>query len=434
VLKRLMPKTLLGRTLLIIVSPVVLLQVALGVIFFEGHWDKVSMRLARNLAGDIAAVVSLMQQYPGEANRDWIFTLAGVHMEINGSFSPDAILHPTPPGARDRGDETLARALEDYVGKPFRIDAESLDRHVAVDIQLSDGVLTVATTRKRVFSSTTYVFVLWMVGTSLIVIGIATVFMRNQVKSIRRLAHAADAFGKGRDVAGFKPEGAREVRQAASAFLAMRDRIQRQIAQRTEMLAGVSHDLRTPLTRMKLELAMLGDGDGVADLQRDVAEMERMLEGYLAFARGEGGEKPVPTDLGALLAEVTEKARRKGGAVDLHVEGEIETMLRPDAFRRCVTNLVENATRYAGHVSLRAGRRKDSVDIVIDDDGPGIPPERREDVFKPFFRLEGSRNPGTGGVGLGLSIARDIARGHGGDIELADSPTGGLRVRLRLPV
>lgn len=433
-LKRLMPKTLLGRTLLIIVSPVVLLQLALGVIFFEGHWDKVSMRLARNLAGDVAAVISLMQQYPGAANRDWIFTLAAVHMEFNASFSPDAILRPLAPDAADRGDETLARALEDYVGKPFRIDTQSLDRHVAVDVQLSDGVLTVVTTRKRVFSSTTYVFVLWMIGTSLIVVGIATVFMRNQVKSIRRLAHAADAFGKGRDVAGFKPEGAREVRQAASAFLAMRDRIQRQIAQRTEMLAGVSHDLRTPLTRMKLELAMLGDLEGIRDLQRDVAEMERMLEGYLAFARGEGGEKPVPTDLGALLTEVAEKARRKGGIVDLHVEGGIELSLRPDAFRRCVTNLVENAVRYAGHVSVRVGRRKDAVEVVIDDDGPGIPAEKREEVFKPFFRLEGSRNPGTGGVGLGLSIARDIARGHGGDIELGDSPIGGLRARLRLPV
>ncbi|MEO5336067.1 MAG: ATP-binding protein [Magnetospirillum sp. WYHS-4] len=433
-IKRLLPKSLLGRTLLIIVSPVVLLQLALGVIFFQGHWDKISLRLARNLAGDIAAIVALMQQYPGEANQGWIFGIAVAHMEIEPSFAPGAIMRPTTTPDESDPDDPLVRGLQDYLGKPFHVDAASLGRHVAVEVQLPDGVLTTVTNRKRLFSSTTTVFLLWMVGTSMIVVGIATIFMRNQVKSIRRLAQAADEFGKGRDVTGFKPEGAREVRQAAVAFLAMRDRIRRQISQRTDMLSGVSHDLRTPLTRMKLELAMLEGVEGIEDLKADVAEMERMLEGYLAFARGEGGERPESADLAALLAEVAEQARRKGGNIDLHVESDMIVPLRPNAFKRCVTNLVDNAIRYAEHVSVRAGQRKDAIEITVDDDGPGIPAEQREEVFRPFFRLDESRNPETGGVGLGLSIARDIIRRHGGDIELTDSPLGGLRARLRLPL
>ncbi|NQV46211.1 MAG: HAMP domain-containing protein, partial [Rhodospirillaceae bacterium] len=280
----------------------------------------------------------------------------------------------------------------------------------------------------------TYVFGLGMIGTSLILFAVATIFMRNQVKPIRRLAEAADDFGKGRDVHSFKLEGASEVRQAASAFVAMRDRIQRQISQRTDMLAGVSHDLRTPLTRMKLQLEMAGGGDGLDDLKGDIAEMEHMLEGYLAFARGEGDEEPRPMDLGALMGGIVQQARRKGSVIDLHVESDIMVPLRPNAFKRALTNLIENAARYGEHVSVRAGCREDAIEIIVDDDGPGINAEFRDDVFKPFFRVEGSRNTGTGGVGLGLTIARDVVRGHGGDIELQDSPGGGLRVRIRLPV
>jgi two-component system osmolarity sensor histidine kinase EnvZ len=200
------------------------------------------------------------------------------------------------------------------------------------------------------------------------------------------------------------------------------------------MLAGVSHDLRTPLTRMKLQLEMTPDNAGLADLKEDIGEMEHMLEAYLAFVRGEGGEEPVETNLGDLLNSVVSQARRKGGVIDIHVESEINVPLRPKAFRRCLTNLIDNATRYAEHVSVRAGRRDDSVDITIEDDGPGIPEESREDVFKPFFRIDESRNPGTGGVGLGMTIARDVVQGHGGDIELDESPIGGLRARIRLPL
>jgi two-component system osmolarity sensor histidine kinase EnvZ len=299
---------------------------------------------------------------------------------------------------------------------------------------MTDSVLHLIISRKRLFSSTTYVFVIWMVGTSLILFGVATIFMRNQVKPIRRLAVAADNFGKGRDVTQFKPEGAREVRQAASAFLAMRERISRQISQRTDMLAGVSHDLRTPLTRMKLQLAMIKQTDGAKELSSDVDEMEHMLEGYLAFARGEGTETPRSSDVSTVLNEVVTQAHRKSKAVDLHTEGELIVPLRPQAFKRCMTNLIDNAIRYANHVTVRAGTRGNAIEITVDDDGPGIPEDQREDVFKSFYRIDNSRNPETGGVGLGLTIARDVIRSHGGDITLSDSPLSGLRARVRLPL
>jgi two-component system, OmpR family, osmolarity sensor histidine kinase EnvZ len=432
--KRILPRSLLGRSLLIIISPLVLLQVVSGFIFYESHWDKVTLRLARGLAGDIATLVSFTRDYPESRDRERMFIFAAAHMQIVVSLEKDKILPNVRPEGKDLMERMLIRAMWENVGKPFRVDTEAIERHVVIEIQLPDAVLKVIAPRKRLFSSTAYVFVLWMVGISMILFGVATIFMRNQVKPIRRLAVAADNFGKGRDAPSFKLEGANEVRQAAAAFLAMRQRITRQISQRTEMLAGVSHDLRTPLTRMKLQLALIGENDGTEALAEDVAEMERMLDGYLAFARGEGGEAPVPTNVSSLLYDVAAQARRKGGIIDLHAEGEITVALRPNAFRRCVANLLDNATRHAEHVSVRAGRRDDHIDITVDDDGPGIPEQKREDVFKPFFRLEGSRNPVTGGVGLGLTIALDVVRGHGGDLILDDSPTGGLRVRIRLPL
>lgn len=433
-IKRYLPKSLLGRSILIIVTPLVLLQVVSAIIFFESHWDKVTRRLARTVAGDIAAVDRLLRRFPAAEDRTYVLELARQTMHMRIELREGDILPNEPTTDGGSLEETLANAIQSYVGKPFRIDTETLERHVIVDVQLADAVLRSIVTRKRLFSSTTYVFVLWMVGTSLILFAVATIFMRNQVKPIRRLAVAAENFGKGREVEHFKAEGAMEVRQAASAFLAMQERIQRQISQRTDMLSGVSHDLRTPLTRMKLQLEFLGKEEGIVELKQDVQEMEHMLEGYLAFARGEGGEAPQQTELGPLLEEICEQVRRHGAAIDLHVEGALNLPLRPNAFRRAVTNLIENASRYAKHVSVRAGRREEAVEIVIDDDGPGIPADRREEVFKPFYRLEGSRNPGTGGVGLGLTIARDVVRGHGGEVILGDSPTGGLRARIRLPL
>ena len=452
-LKRFMPKSLLYRSLLIIVMPLVLLQVVAAFIFFEDHWDKVSRRLSLGVAGDVAAVADLLRRFPEPDHRAWIFESAQRRFHMHASFDDGAILKPSDaaPGLLAI---SLHNAMWEVSGRPFRIDSDLPDKRVLVQVQLPNGVLSAEMSRKRLFSSTTYIFVIWMVGTSLLLLGVATIFMRNQVRPIRRLAAAANAFGKGRDVSSrFKPEGAAEVRQAASAFLSMRDRIQRQIRQRTDMLSGVSHDLRTPLTRMKLQLAVLdgkgGAGGDIAALQGDIDEMEHMLDEYLDYARGAGGEQAVSTNLTQVLGEVVNNARRgvvarqgkhdAGAAVDLHTEGEIVLPLRAQAFRRCIQNLLDNGLRYGKHVAVRAGRRADAdgtdvIEVIVDDDGPGIPEDKREDVFRPFVRLDSSRNQGTGGVGLGLSIVRDVVRAQGGDAVLEDAPIGGLRVRLRLPV
>ncbi|WP_135080401.1 ATP-binding protein [Terasakiella sp. SH-1] len=434
-IKRILPRSLLGRSLMILVVPMVLLQVISAFIFYEAHWDKVSKYLARGLAGDVGVMVDLVRDNPTAEGHKRAFEISRNRFNMETEVRPGEILSNSKEIIQGSiPDPFFLLALEERVGLPFHIIAPPDSKHLTIEVQLSDGILAVTALRKRLFSSTTYVFVLWMLGSSLLLFGVAIIFMRNQVRPIRRLARAADAFGKRQNVERFKPEGAREVRQAATAFLMMKGRIERQIEQRTHMLAGVSHDLRTPLTRMKLQLAMMGDHDDIKDLSDDIHEMEHMLEGYLAFARGEGGEKTIETNLSGLIHTIVTRAKRKGGAVDYHSEGLIYLQVRPNAFERCVTNLVENATRYGDHVSVRLGQRNDMIEVTIDDDGPGIPEEQYEEVFKPFFRLDKSRNIQTGGVGLGLSIVRDVVRTHGGDIQLSTSPQGGLRARLRFPI
>src|SRR5262245_6621828 len=302
-------------------------------------------------------------------------------------------------------------------------------------VQLPEVVLLLVIHPLRLLSSTPYVFFLWMLGTSLVLLALATLFMRGQVRPIKRLAQAADDFGKGRDVGEFVLDGAAEVEVAGRAFNQMRARIRRQMQQRTEMLAGVSHDLRTPLTRMKLQLAMMGQTQAIADLKRDVDDMERMVNAYLAFARGEGTEQPSDVNIVAAVEDVVSGARREGARIGFAAaEAELTVPLRRDAFRRALANIVGNAQRYAGRIEVVLNRRRGSVEIVVDDDGPGVPRDSREDVFKPFFRLDPSRNEETGGTGLGLTIARDILRSHGGDLTLGESPLGGLRAVLRVPV
>jgi two-component system osmolarity sensor histidine kinase EnvZ len=435
-MKHILPKSLLGRSILIIVIPLILLQLVSAFVFYENHWSKVSVRLARGVVGDIAAVVDLLGQNNTTEGRVAVLDLAATHFALNARLYEGKVLeHSNNKNTEMNYEESILLVLlKEAIRKPLKIKNRKIDRSVVISIQLSGGVLEVVSNRKRIFSSTTYVFVFWMVGTAMILFGVATAFMRNQVRPIRRLALAADDFGKGRDNPLFKPEGASEVRQAAMAFLSMRDRIQRQINQRTDMLSGVSHDLRTPLTRMKLALEMKFDQNFIHDLKEDITEMERMLAAYLAFARGEGDEILSLADLSAILSDVVTSARRNGIAIDLHIESSIQVALRPRTFKRCLTNLVENAGRYADNVSIRVGQRGQIIEIIIDDDGPGIPEKFRGDAFKPFYRLENSRNPETGGVGLGLSIARDIARGHGGDVFLSESPGGGLRARLTLPL
>jgi two-component system osmolarity sensor histidine kinase EnvZ len=432
--KRLFPRSLLWRSLLMILVPLIAVQAVALQIFYGNHLAIISRRFTLAIAGEVAMTVDLLNRYPDDADRTWVLDNAWRQWEMAMRLEPGAKLRT---GRRTTligpVDNDLADALVAQVRRPFTVDWASDPVSVVIRIQLGDAVLDVQAPRKRLYTDTIYLFVIWLVGSSLLLFIIAALFMRNQVRAIRRLAAAAEAFGIGRDTEPIRLEGATEVRQAGAAFNRMQERVRRFLQQRTEMLAGVSHDLRTPLTRLRLALAMLPARDelrdDVADMTADVEEMERMIRGYLAFARGEGSEQVRPVDLVQLLEDVAAAARRAGAEVTLEAPEELSVRLRPDAVRRAITNLVDNARRHAHHVALGAapaGAR--NVQVTVDDDGPGIPPDRREGVFRPF------ESSAAGGMGLGLTIARDIVRAHGGDITLEDSPLGGLRARVLLPV
>ena len=430
-IKRVLPRTMFGRALLILVVPLILLQAIAAWVFYDRHWAAVSWRLSAGVAGDIGLVIEALKLADSPAEHARLLDSASTVTDLDFAFKRGSRL--SSPAAGPSLDDQLSQAMQGRVLLPYRFLSADDPWDVTIEVQLPDGVLAVKVPRKRLFSPTTYIFVMWMFGSSLVLLAIAAVFLRNQVKSLRRLAAAADSFGKGRPVPFFKIEGAVEIRQAAVAFLTMRDRIRRQIRQRTQMLAGVSHDLRTPLTRMKLALEIIGDDAVVAELKSDVVEMERMVNGYLDFARGEGTEEPVETDISLLLDDIAAAMRREGTPLSAALGPEYVMPVRPNALRRCIGNLISNARRYGSHVWLTAVAIADGLDIIVDDDGPGIPEADRDRAFRAFARLDASRNPVTGGVGLGLTIARDVARSHGGDVRLETSPQGGLRARVHLP-
>ena len=434
-IKRILPKTLFGRALMILVTPLVLLQLIAAHIFIDRHWETVTRRLTAAIAGEIALVITELGRDPSPQAQTRIFDMANKHFQLRMTFTPNVTLPDTKQDYTGILDRKLANDMRERVRRPFMIDTTVFKERVIIDVQLPGGVLSVIAPGSRLFSSTTYIFFFWMLGTSLILLAIAIIFLRNQIRPIRRLAAAVDRFGKGQTLdEEFQVSGATEVRQAGAAFNSMRERISRQIRQRTDMLSGVSHDLRTPLTRMRLQLAMLKDETAAEELNADLQEMEKMIDGYLTFARGEGDEASVNTDIGALVENSVTGWQRNGTKIDCHVEGTLNLAVKPDALRRCLDNLISNAHRHGKHIWVGAGQRDDAIEITVDDDGPGIPEERRQDVFRPFMRLEESRNPETGGTGLGLAIARDIARIHGGDILLHELPHGGLRARIRLPI
>ncbi|MBV8739481.1 MAG: HAMP domain-containing protein [Alphaproteobacteria bacterium] len=432
-IKQMLPQTMFGRSLLIVVMPLLLLQAIATWIFYDRHWAAISWRLSSGVIGDVGLMIEVLDHAGSEAAAARVLARAGALTGLHFTLVRGAHLPAPAPPANTLVANQLTQAMQGRVDLPWRITGFDDPDGLRIEVQLHRGVLIAEVPWSMLYSYTNYIFVMWMVGSSLILLAIAIVFLRNQVKSLRRLAAAADSFGKGRYVPFFKIEGAIEIRQAAVAFMTMRDRIQRQIRQRTQMLAGVSHDLRTPLTRMKLALEILGDDPVVEELKSDVAEMEHMVLDYLDFARGEGSEAPVETDVSLLLEDIAAAMRRDGAQLSLAVPAEYLLPVRPNALRRCLVNLVNNAQRYGSHVWLTAVEGDDGLDILVDDDGPGIAPADRDRVFRAFVRLDPSRNPSTGGVGLGLTIARDVARGHGGDVWLETSPYGGLRVRLHLP-
>lgn len=429
-----MPKGLYARSLLIVILPMVILQSAVALVFMERHWQMVTFRLSNAVTQDIAALIDIYRDFhtldPDNAKLEEI---ARRRLALDAEILPPGPLPPAlPKPFFSLVDRAMSSEIEKQIALPFWIDTVGQSDFIEVRVDMGDAVLRVVARRSQAYASNTHIFIIWMVGTALVLITVAILFLRNQIRPILALADAAEEFGKGREIE-FRPRGAREVRRAAFAFLEMKRRIERAIEGRTTMLNGVSHDLRTILTRFRLSLALLSDEEEARELIADVDEMQRMLEAYLAFARGDIGESASPTDIPAMLEILRSEAERLGRPAEMIYAGEPIVTVRPDAFKRCLSNLVANAARHGTKIRIEGSCDAKFLQIHIDDDGPGIAPEVRENVFRPFVRLDEARNQDEGGTGLGLSIARDIARSHGGDIFLSTSPLGGLRATVRAP-
>jgi two-component system osmolarity sensor histidine kinase EnvZ len=433
VFKGLLPKGLYARTLFIIIAPMVILQSVVTFIFMEWHYNAVTRRLSTAVVQDIGAIIDMRERLPDDRDHAEVRRIAR-RLDLVVDFLPVTELPAVGPKPFFLLlDQALSEEVRKQIGRPFWIDTVGRSNVIEIRIQLPDSVMRIFAHRYAAYASNSDIFLFWMVVTSLVLIAIAIVFLRNQIRPILRLTEAVENFGKGRDTPNLRARGAREVRRAAVAFLEMKARVERAIEQRTTMLAGVSHDLRTVLTRFKLELAML-DGPETEAMHKDVDEMNRMLEAYLAFARGDAGERAESIDMAAFVDELRSDAERHGCRATVQFHGFPVATVRPHAFKRCVANLVTNAARYGTAITVTGHRDHRYMTITVDDDGPGIPANRRDDVFKPFLRLDDARNQDVAGSGLGLAIARDIARSHGGDVMLSDSPLGGLRATVRIPV
>ncbi len=436
-LRRYFPKSLYARVALIVILPIFMTQALVTYIFFARHWDHVSANLSESVAGQVVMVKRLYEEADTLAERDEIAAMAFNDLNMRVTYDEDAEIPAANLLARfNVYNATLNRRLRSALDAPYWLNTQSWPHDVEIRVAMDDGALVFFARRDRVFATTGRIFLFWLVGTSVLLGIVAIIFMRNQVRSILRLAEAAAAFGRGRDAPDYRPTGATEVRKAGYAFIAMRERIKRHLEQRTAMLAGISHDLRTPLTRIKLALAMQEDSEDIEAIRNDVVEMERMIKAYLDFARNEAAdEDPEVFRLSELIEEIAADAKRGGGEVSVSAPASIMIEARRSALKRAVGNLVNNSLRYADHVWISARRSDRYIEITVEDDGPGIDPARYEDVFKPFIRLDEARNQNEeSGVGMGLTIVRDVARAHGGDTTLERSDKGGLKATMRLPV
>ena len=436
-LRDIMPTGLYARSLLITLLPLLLLIMVMTYVFFDSHIRSINRKLSQHLAGDAA----LISQFLDDRGTSWLSpdiqdrvrdTIRHQVSVEPGATIPDAP-HRTNPFSFFSLDEPLLQELAVSLDKPFWVNTHLNGDQVDIHVQLETGTLRIIADRKRAFATTGHIFIVWVLLLSILLVATALIFMQNQVRSILRLTAAADAFGRGEDAVDFKPSGATEIRDAASAVIAMRDRLTAAAEQRTAMLASISHDLRTPLTRLKLQLALPPDDEGLADARADLNEMAAMLDEYLAFARGEEGESATDTDLGDLLRQIALSFAHRARIEVSAGEAVPSVRVRPLALRRAITNLVQNAADYGETVALSLTARDQRIIIAVEDDGPGIPEDQIDAALRPFSRLDAARNQNEPGVGLGLSIALDIARSHGGDLTLGRSPLGGLSATLTLP-
>lgn len=438
-LSAMMPKGLYARALIIIIAPIVVLEGVIAFVFMERHWQWVTRRLSEATARDIASLIQVYEFDTSKNKHERLIKLARDKLDLSMEVLPSGNLPPPKPKPFfGLVDQALSREISRHVKRPFWIDTVGDSDLVVIRVKHPDAILQFIATRSQTYASNSHIFLAWMVGTAIILLTVAILFLRNQIRPILRLAEAASEFGKGRGIPeNFRPRGAREVRDATEAFLEMRDRITTHVDQRTAMLAGVSHDLRTILTRFKLELAFLGESEDVESLKADINEMQQMLEDYLAFARGDGGEASAPVDLRLLLEEVVDAARVYDVPIKLKFRSRQKKLIVPlkrNGFKRAITNLVSNAVRYGNQIIIRVAREQGWLRVEVDDNGPGIPEHERTAVFRPFYRLDKARSQGGASTGLGLAIARDIVRSHGGDIKLGESSMGGLRAVISIPI
>jgi two-component system osmolarity sensor histidine kinase EnvZ len=418
-----------ARHILILILPMIVFVVSMTLYFFYTHVEQVNEKLSRAVADELA----FLEQQRAEDPADWPrlvegFRRAGL-MEV--TFFPGKHELETPPGS-ECCLELATGLTQRFPGQGFAY-RNMPGNMLMLRLLTPDGLLEARMDRKRVIIVTAHIFIFWTVAFSILLLVTSYLFLRNQVKSILQLSWAADAFGRGEDVPDFKPSGAIEVRKAARSLLRMRNRIRRYADQRTAMLAGVSHDLRTPLARLKLELALAPKDYDTGPAKKDIEEMERMLDGYLAFARGEEGEQPVQSDLASIAREAVTAAGARS-QLELVAPTPVPMRLRPLAMKRALSNLANNAADHGKRVRVTVAAVSGEAVVTVEDDGPGIPAENFEDAFRPFSRLDAARNQNVSGVGLGLTITRDTARAHGGDVTLGKSELGGLRATVRLPL
>lgn len=435
--KRFLPKSLFGRFLLLIITPTILLQLIATYQFYGRHWESMSRNLTSALAGEIAAIVKIYEASSPEQSAQ-LFAVTDHYMGLTITILPKTDFAPNEIYTSGTLAQ-LATSLKTHFFYPFSLHySKWLYSDVRIVIGLPNENMEIIIPSKRLENPTTYIFILWMLCSAIVLLAVAILFLKNQIRAIQRLAVAADKFGRGEEFKSFRPHGATEVRRAGAALIQMKERIARQVAQRTEMLAGISHDLRTPLTRMKLQLALLKKqdiaGHALERLEGDIHEMESMVESYLLFAKGEGSEKPITVQWCALIEKWVQGYDLHGRTIELKLEHEGYLNLRYEAMKRAFSNIVNNALRHGERIRITARYLETAAEWIVEDDGPGIPPEKREDAFRPFVRLDAARNRDSGGNGLGLTIARDIVLGHGGDITLDASDLGGLKVIVTLPV
>ena len=427
--KDVLPKGLYSRSLLIIIIPVVVLQGILTFVFLDRHWQLVTRKLSSAVASEIATFIDVVPSL----GLNKVIELSERFYDAEVNYIPNKKIINNPPKPINLVENTLSKELSKNMNNSFWVDAHTYEKRVIVQIEKKEGIYEFIIPRRNVYATNSHIFLVWMVISSLLLVSVAVIFMRQQIKPIEKLSKAAQQFGLGKKMENFKPSGATEVRRAAEAYLKMQERIERFIEQRTLMLAGVSHDLRTPLTRLKLQIEMLSDDKTNIELLSDVNEMQKMLENYLDFAEDVTREKATKTDLKKMISEIIDSESTKSKTIEFNIKNDepIFFECRTIAMKRCITNLLNNACSYGDRIRIALEKKKDVIDISIEDNGPGIDKSDYDKAIKPFIRLDSSRNQNIPGSGLGLSISQDITSNHGGKLIMSKSNLGGLKVQLK---